>query len=989
VRRRAPAILSLWVGAIAACGGGRDGRSTSTGGARTDSLVAVGERLLSDERYDSARVVLSLAGRAAAATPDSPAQARTYLALAQLELQVGNARESRALGERAREIITRQRIGTGSELSRANRILGRAALAEGRNSDAAALFQQALVAARAAGNKADELRAAGNLGLAQGNLGDYESARAAHRAARMAARSLADSRTEGNGLTNEAMIDIWEGDAESGIARLDSARTLYRLTNYGDGEEHALGQLATAYELTGEENRSFALLDSALQLSRRLGMVEEELDNLRLIAGLHLRLGDTRRALEIYHDAETRMRSAGLSGNLGSLLRGSAEANLRLGNLTRANEQLREALALHETAGELGERLDDLVLATELDQRLGESSRVEERLRDARALANRLNTRGARISVAVAEAHVADLQADAPRTLRALQTAATEMAPGDYGAEWVTQALAARAYGRLGRLDSAVVVGRRAVAAVDRLRGNLASEALRSAYIVDRSEVYGDLVLALLRLGRTADAFAVADAARSRKLLGYLGTARPDKRALGSQAELIESERLLRRIDGLVQRLRATEGGPPRERGLLVSDPSATLVDALTQARARYEALMVRAAQSGGRVTSMLGVREARVAGIQRALRPNEVLLEYMLAASDLITFAVTPRELRVFRREIDRESLTHRVWLLRDLWGTSAGEWRDGLAASRALYDDLVAPVEDAGLLRGVSRLVIVPLGVVTQVPFAALVRGGDDEFLVRRYEVLLHPSSQSLVAVRDDSAAMSSLSLPGDAFAPFPIDLPATGIEAAAFRASSRGWTAHIGSEATERALRRALGTAAVVHVATHGVINARNPVFSRLELSRPANATFDDDGRLEVHEILGLTIRSPLVFLSGCETGANRGWSEDPVRGTGDLTLAQAVLAAGAPNVITTLWRIEDAGAAEFAGRFYRRLPTGSVATALAEAQREMARDRPYASPFYWAGYVLSGTGDLGPQSASTLSVSNSSHAGDHPTFSRKSP
>ena len=71
----------------------------------------------------------------------------------------------------------------------------------------------------------------------------------------------------------------------------------------------------------------------------------------------------------------------------------------------------------------------------------------------------------------------------------------------------------------------------------------------------------------------------------------------------------------------------------------------------------------------------------------------------------------------------------------------------------------------------------------------------------------------------------------------------------------------------------------------------------MFSRLELSRVAGTRAEDDGRLEVHELLGLTIRSPLVFLSGCETGAQQEWLDDPVRGTGDLTLAQAVLSAGA--------------------------------------------------------------------------------------------
>jgi CHAT domain-containing protein len=565
------------------------------------------------------------------------------------------------------------------------------------------------------------------------------------------------------------------------------------------------------------------------------------------------------------------------------------------------------------------------------------------------------------------------------------------MVPGDYGAEWIAQALAARAYARLGRLDSAVVAGRRAVSAVERLRGTLASEALQSSYVVDRAEVYGDLVLTLLRLGRPAEAFAVADAARSRALLEYVGTARADARSLGTPAEIVESEKLLRRIDALMQLLRATAREAPRERSMLVSDPSATIMEELARTRARYEELMVRAAQSRSRVSTILGAHEARVEDIHRALRPHELLLEYMFVDSELVTFAATHSELRVFRHDVDPRSFTQRVWLLRDLWGTGAGEWRDGLPASRALYRALIAPVENADMLRDVTRLVIVPLGVMTQVPFAALAGGNDGEFLVRRYEVVLQPSSRSLVAVRDDddSVRVASGSLPGEAFAPFPTDLPATEIEAAAFRASSSGWTAHVGRDATEMAVRRAMGTTAVVHVATHGVVNARNPVFSRIELVRPPLATLDDDGRLEVHEILGLTIRSPLVFLSGCETGANRGWSDDPVRGTGDLTLAQAVLAAGAPNVITTLWRIDDAGAADFAARFYRRLATGSVSTALAGAQRDMAADPRYASPYYWAGYTLSGTGDLRPQSTSPPSVSQSSHAGRHRTFSRSSP
>jgi CHAT domain-containing protein len=99
---------------------------------------------------------------------------------------------------------------------------------------------------------------------------------------------------------------------------------------------------------------------------------------------------------------------------------------------------------------------------------------------------------------------------------------------------------------------------------------------------------------------------------------------------------------------------------------------------------------------------------------------------------------------------------------------------------------------------------------------------------------------------------------------------------------------------------------------------------------------------------------------VFLSGCETGAAYEWTGDPVKGAAELTLAQAFLSAGAENVVLTLWRIDDAGAGEFAKGFYAALARVGVDDALAEAQRRMAVDARYANPYYWAGYLLTGPG-----------------------------
>jgi CHAT domain-containing protein len=135
----------------------------------------------------------------------------------------------------------------------------------------------------------------------------------------------------------------------------------------------------------------------------------------------------------------------------------------------------------------------------------------------------------------------------------------------------------------------------------------------------------------------------------------------------------------------------------------------------------------------------------------------------------------------------------------------------------------------------------------------------------------------------------------------------------------------------------------------------------MFSGLQLARTdGHADADDDGRLETHEVLSMSIRSPLIFLSGCETALGPAWGTSFERSDDYVTLAQAFLFAGARNVIATLWRIDDRSAGEFAARFSRALAASAPGDALAAAQRSFVRDARYRRPYYWAAYVASGSG-----------------------------
>lgn len=943
-------IVTMAAFVLAACGK-RDATPPSS---PTDSLFEAGEALYGDDQFDSAHKVWTTALIQARAASDARAEARLLTELGLAEWHLSQVQRARATQESA--IVLKTRLAMRDELSRSWNALGLLAHSEGRNHEAIRLFGVAAATARAVGDSLAEEKALGNQALPAANLGEFGTARAGFRRLRATGKALGDAKIEANGLTNEAMVDLYTGDPRAAIPRLDTARRLYSRIVYRTGEQVALGLLASAWELTGDVDRSFAALDTALALTRTLGLREEEAINLRLMAGLHDRAGDYRRAIRFYEQAATIFRETKTSSELGLVLRGEAGAYLELGNVAHARESITEALRLHRESGEGHEELGDQILLAEVAFRTGGLDSARPYLDSAHALARSLDTRGARIDATLADARLADLTGNSRAVLAALAGAAADLAPGDYGAEWEAAALQARALARTGQLEAAVAVGRRAVAAVERQRAALPSDALRSTLVSDRAQVYGDLVLTLLALGRSGDAFVVADQARSRALLEHLSALRGESTG-AIPRQLAAGEDLLRRIDKLVQELRETGRQPPQERGLPRETADGALTSELVSARNEYEAMLVRAVRQDPRASAVLGVSAPPLEAVQASLNPNQALVEYLLTGNRLVTFVVTADRIRVAQGDLDRVALSARVRLLRDLWGSSRSDWRSGLAAARALHHTLISPLIASGWLNGVSELLVVPHGVLGQLPFAALQNDRTGRFLVQDYAVTHLPSAGVLAGATPGPTSEDALSR-GAGFAPFPTDLPASGPEVAAFRSHSTGSVAYLGPDASEPAVRRALAAPGPVHVATHGILNARNPMFSRIELARPAVASPDDDGRLEVHELLGLTIRSLLVFFSGCETGAGTEWTDDPVLGTADLTLAQAVLAAGARQVISTLWRIDDAGAAAFAEEFYRRVSTESVAGAFALAQRTLAAGGKFASPYYWAGYVLSG-------------------------------
>jgi CHAT domain-containing protein len=189
-------------------------------------------------------------------------------------------------------------------------------------------------------------------------------------------------------------------------------------------------------------------------------------------------------------------------------------------------------------------------------------------------------------------------------------------------------------------------------------------------------------------------------------------------------------------------------------------------------------------------------------------------------------------------------------------------------------------------------------------------------------------------------------------------PAPLPATGREAMAV-ARLYDSAPLLGARATEAAVRRQIGQADVIHLATHGYLHPYRAMSSGVLLtppaSEPAMGETKDDGALQAWEIYSqLKLKAELVVLSACETG--RG---ENVQGEGIVGLTRALQYAGTRSIVASLWPVADESTATLMVAFHQKLRQGLTKDeALRQAMTLVRRNPETAHPYYWAAFFLTG-------------------------------
>ena len=526
--------------------------------------------------------------------------------------------------------------------------------------------------------------------------------------------------------------------------------------------------------------------------------------------------------------------------------------------------------------------------------------------------------------------------------------------------------------------DRVVEDSRSALDAIEALRDLQAATSGKAEAFSAWSEDYYWLSGRLLEASPTVPedlerAFLVTERSRARSLVDTLEAAH----AFPAEAAPIRQRRgaVLERISG-VQRQLMNPDLPATER--------ATVMRGLEALEVQEADLRNQLARTAPVLASPRRPDFANLSRVRSALSPDEAVLSFQIApwederggfAGGSWLLVITRGGTRVYRLP-GRGELRAAVRLFNGMF-----DRRDGSEATPAasLYRQLLeSPL--AELPPGIRRLTIISDDTLHQLPFAALRANPKAPPLAVRFELTEIPSATLWLSWRAERPAVAAVPALALADPPLPGGdgprVAASRERAAVFASGIRlgplpyarresssvvgemggGSIRRLGEDASEAWVKSApLKRFGVLHFATHAVTDEVNPDRSGVLL---APGAANQDGLLQIREIVDLDLRGRIVVLSACSSNTGV-----VLRGEGVMSLARAFFQAGANTVMASLWRLRDDEAADFFDHFYRHLGGGlSVAAAAQAAQKDLfAAGAPAAA---WAGIVVLGDGDLVP-------------------------
>jgi CHAT domain-containing protein len=328
----------------------------------------------------------------------------------------------------------------------------------------------------------------------------------------------------------------------------------------------------------------------------------------------------------------------------------------------------------------------------------------------------------------------------------------------------------------------------------------------------------------------------------------------------------------------------------------------------------------------------------------------SATVLFYWLAPKHSYLWILSPAAFELItlpdKQQLDREIASYSALIQQEKRDPAASASAVGLR----LYDKLIRPA--APYIGHGSQVVLIPDGSLHSLNFETLlVPSPAPHYWIEDVTVSVAPSLGSLQVGRATSLRPRSLLLMGDpvmagtGFDPLPD--AANEMQQIRRHFPAAQTTVFTQASAVPDAYRSAQPRRfSTIHFVTHADANKQSPLDSAIILSPHANRF-----RLYARDVAEIPLDADLVTISAC-----RGAGARTLSGEGLVGFAWAFFEAGARNVVTSLWDVNDRSTASFMGYFYAGVDSGlSYPAALRNAKLKLLQSQ-YRKPYYWAPFQL---------------------------------
>lgn len=512
-----------------------------------------------------------------------------------------------------------------------------------------------------------------------------------------------------------------------------------------------------------------------------------------------------------------------------------------------------------------------------------------------------------------------------------------------------------RVHQRMGQLQPAFEFFQKAIDLFDEQRSSIKADDLKTSFANRGQELYRDMVNVCLSLDKRVEALEYVGRAKSRALLDLLSNSPIDISQLvqgddESLAGLISKEAELRSQIAHFERL-FWQGPPTNDggyRGAVLSPDDSQKMhsewrEVVNQLRRRHPnyANLIAASTLNFQDIQALWLSANESGNDSRRLNRDTAILEFYWTDQYLMAASVWHRQVEPLVHFLtvseELQSLENDLASFLEMSATEG--WEVPLSLCKRLYKRLVEPIL-SGLPAHIERLLIAPHASLYHLPFAALHDG--ERFLCQRFSISYLPTTSLIPVlskgrVQSEEAPSYLISAISDYSATRKEGLvlssrlrSAAGLDDLSYTMEEAETIFDLGTQSSpdsklltnaevKEALPQLFSSYPVVHFAGHAVFNPDEPLASGLVLA--------DGSILSAASILQAnalrTECGKLLVLSACQTGVNMVTAGGEILG-----LARALMYAGMPNLVLSLWEVADRSTASLMQEFHKNIIDSTV-------------------------------------------------------------